>query len=113
LYLLLHKFYLFWFSYKYQEKEGKKVFFFPHSTKLEIIWTSVPAIVLAVLIVIGLKNWYAITGDAPKNALEVEVVGKQFNWIFRYKGADDVFGKKYYKIIDEANNPLGLNLGRQ
>lgn len=99
---------LFWFAFKYREQEGKKVFFFPHSTKLEIIWTSVPAIVLAVLIVIGLKNWYIMTGDAPKNALEVEVVGKQFNWIYRYKGADDVFGKKYYKVINEANNPLGL-----
>lgn len=105
---IITQFLLFWFAYKYQEKEGKKVFYFVHSTKLEILWTSVPAIVLAVLIVFGLKHWYAITGDAPKNALEVEVVGKQFSWIFRYKGKDNVFGKKYYKIIDEATNPLGL-----
>jgi len=105
---ILTQFLLFWFSYKYQEKEGKKVFYFAHSNKLEIIWTSVPAVVLAVLIVFGLKYWFEFTGDAPKNALEVEVTGKQFGWIYRYKGADGVFGKKYFKVIDDATNPLGL-----
>jgi cytochrome c oxidase subunit 2 len=101
---------LFWFAYKYQEREGQKVYYFPHSTKLELLWTSVPAIVLAVLVVIGLKNWYSFTGDAPKGAMEVEVTGKQFGWIYRYKGVDNEFGKKYYKNIDEATNPLGLLL---
>lgn len=99
---------LFWFAFKYQEKEGRKVFFFVHSNKLEAIWTVIPAIVLAVLVVIGLKNWYSFTGDAPKDAMEVEVIGKQFGWVFRYKGNDNEFGKKYYKVIDEATNPLGL-----
>jgi cytochrome c oxidase subunit 2 len=99
---------LFWFAYKYQEKEGQKVFYFAHSNKLEALWTVVPAIVLAVLVIIGLRNWYSFTGEAPKDALQVEVVGKQFGWIFRYQGKDNEFGKKYYKIIDEATNPLGL-----
>lgn len=99
---------LFWFAFKYQEKEGRKVFYFAHSNKLEALWTVVPAIVLAVLVIIGLRNWYSFTGDAPKDAMEVEVVGKQFGWIFRYKGNDKEFGKKYYKVIDEATNPLGL-----
>jgi cytochrome c oxidase subunit 2 len=38
----------------------------------------------------------------------VEVTGKQFGWIFRYPGHDGIFGKKYYKNIDAANNSLGL-----
>lgn len=102
------QFLLFWFAFKYQEKEGRKVFYFPHSTKLEMLWTSVPAIVLLVLVVFGLKNWSEFTGDAPKDAMEVEVVGKQFGWVFRYKGNDKVFGKKYFRNIDDATNPLGL-----
>ena len=39
---------LFWFSFKYQEKDNKKAFYFAHSTKLELVWTTIPAIVLAV-----------------------------------------------------------------
>lgn len=76
---------------------------------MEIVWTVVPAIALTVLVVIGLRNWFSFTGDAPKNAMEVEVTGKQFGWIFRYKGDDGVFGKKYFRMIDPATNSLGLN----
>lgn len=100
---------LFLFAYKYQEQENRKVFFFPHNNSLEVLWTAVPAVVLTVLVVIGLRNWFLFTGDAPKEAMTVEITGKQFNWIFRYPGKDGAFGKKYYKNIDDAgNNSLGL-----
>lgn len=99
---------LFWFAYKYQYKPNQRVYFFPHNNKLELIWTVVPAIALTVLIVIGLRNWFAITSAAPDNALQVEVTGKQFGWMFRYPGKDHIFGQKYYRVIDdENNNPLG------
>jgi len=99
---------LFWFSYKYQDKEERKVFYFPHNTNLELLWTVVPAIVLTVLVVIGLRNWFSFTSEAPKNAQVIEVTGKQFGWIFRYPGADNQLGKKYYRNIDNASNSLGL-----
>jgi cytochrome c oxidase subunit 2 len=99
---------LFWFSYKYQENKDRKVFFFPHNNTMEIVWTVVPAIVLSVLVVIGLRNWFIFTGDAPKNALVVEVTGRQFGWIYRYPGKDNEFGKRYFRNIDPSNNNLGL-----
>jgi cytochrome c oxidase subunit 2 len=99
---------LFWFAFKYQENDNRKAFFFAHSTKLELIWTAIPAITLTVLVVFGLRNWFFFTGEAPKNAMVVEVTGKQFGWIFRYPGKDAVFGKKYYKNIDPAVNSVGI-----
>ena len=99
---------LFWFAYKYQENPERKVFYFPHNTNLELLWTVVPAIVLTVLVVIGLRNWFSFTGEAPKDAQVIEVTGKQFGWIFRYPGIDNELGKKYYKNIDNASNSLGL-----
>lgn len=99
---------LFWFAYKYQEKEGRKVYFFPHNNKLELIWTVIPAIVLTVLVGFGLYYWYEITGEAPENAQIVEVTGSQFKWEFRYPGVDNKLGKKYYKEINPSkNNSLG------
>src|ERR1700704_1836274 len=99
---------LFWFAFKYQESETRKAFYFPHNNKLEVLWTVVPAIFLTVLVGYGLYYWFKITGEAPKNALQVEVIGSQFKWEFRYPGRDGVFGKKYYKEISyEKNNPLG------
>ncbi len=99
---------LFWFAFKYQEKDSRKVFYFPHNNKLEVIWTIVPAIVLTVLVVIGLRNWFLFTGEPPKEAMQVEITGKQFGWTYRYPGKDGAFGKKYYKNIDNATNELGL-----
>ncbi len=99
---------LFWFAYKYQEKQGRKVYFFPHNNRLELIWTVIPAIILTVLVGFGLFYWYEITGEAPQDARVVEVTGKQYGWEFRYPGADGKLGKKYYKNINEQkNNPLG------
>lgn len=99
---------LFWFSYKYQESDNRKAYYFAHSTKLELIWTTIPAIVLCVLVVFGLRAWFKITGDAPKDALVVEVTGHQFGWEFRYPGSDKVLGKKNYRLTKGANS-LGVD----
>jgi cytochrome c oxidase subunit 2 len=99
---------LFWFAYKYQESDNRKPYFYPHNNKLEVLWTAVPAIVLTVMVGFGLYYWFRITGEAPANAMQVEVTGSQFKWEFRYPGKDKVLGKKYFKRINEgANNPLG------
>lgn len=100
---------LFWFAFKYQHNEKRTAFFYPHNNKLEIIWTTVPAITLCVLVGFGLFYWFRMTGDAPANAMQVEITGKQFGWIYRYPGKDGVFGKKYFRNINEAKgNQLGM-----
>jgi cytochrome c oxidase subunit 2 len=100
---------LFWFAFKYQYSEKRKPYYYPHNNKLEVIWTVIPAIFLTVLVGFGLYYWFKITGDPPKNAMQVEITGKQFNWIGRYAGKDKIFGKKYFRnISDENNNPLGI-----
>jgi len=99
---------LFWFSYKYQESDTRKAFFYPHNNKLELIWTVIPAITLTVLVGFGIFYWYKITGKAPANAMIVEVTGKQFGWEFRYPGKDGILGKKYFKnVSSEKSNPAG------
>lgn len=101
---------LFWFSFRYQHSDKRKALYFAHSNKLELIWTSIPAIVLTVLVVYGLKYWFKFTADAPKNSQVVEITGHQFGWEMRYAGKDGVFGRKNYKLTDAAkNNPLGVD----
>lgn len=99
---------LFWFSFKYQHSDNKKAYYYPHNNKLEVIWTVIPAITLTVLVGFGIFYWFKITGEAPKEAMQVEIVGSQFKWEYRYPGDDEILGKKYYKeISDEKSNPLG------
>ncbi|HXP50441.1 MAG TPA: cytochrome c oxidase subunit II, partial [Bacteroidia bacterium] len=85
-----------------------KAYYFAHSNKLEFIWTIFPAFFLTVLVVFGLKYWFKMTGEAPADAIQVEVTGHQFGWEFRYPGADGIFGKKNFKLTS-GTNPLGVD----
>ncbi|WP_233219266.1 cytochrome c oxidase subunit II [Adhaeribacter arboris] len=103
---------LFYYSYRYQYKEEKRAYFFPHNNKLEIIWTMIPAVVMALLVFKGWKTWTKITDPAPKEAMVVEIVGKQFNWIARYPGTDNALGNVRTNLID-ATNELGIDFSDQ
>ena len=94
---------LFVFAWKYVRKPGVKAYFYPHDNKLELIWTVVPAIVLAVIIILGLKTWNGITGESTKEAIRIELFSKQFDWTARYSGEDNVLGKFDYKLTTQEN----------
>lgn len=98
---------LFYFSYKYVKKPGVPAYYYPHNNKLELLWTVVPACVLAVIIILGLKSWNELTSHAGKDAKVVELYSKQFDWTARYAGKNNKLGKFDYKLTTD-NNELGL-----
>jgi cytochrome c oxidase subunit 2 len=98
---------LFFFTYKYVRKPGVKAFYYPHNNKLEMLWTVVPAIVLAVIIILGLKTWNDLVAPTGKEAIRVELFSKQFDWTARYAGQDNTLGKYDYKLTTD-NNELAL-----
>ena len=98
------------FVFKYQHKEGRKAKFYPDNHYLELAWTVIPAIVLAILIFTGLRAWNDITSPASADAEIIEVIGQQFAWTARYPGnKDNALGSYNYKLID-AVNEFGLDL---
>jgi cytochrome c oxidase subunit 2 len=100
---------LFTFASKYYKKnDGRKAEYFLHSNKLELLWTSVPAVVLAIIIIYGLTTWNNITSPASEEALNIELYAKQFDWTARYSGNDNVLGKANFRYI-EGPNALGLD----
>ena len=100
---------LFVYAYKYQHKENHRAYFFAHNNTIEVVWTIIPAIVMAALIFAGWKAWTRITGPAPKDSVVVELMGKQFNWLVRYPGRDLKLGVINYRLID-AVNEFGFDL---
>jgi cytochrome c oxidase subunit II len=101
---------MFWFLYKYQYKEGRKAAFFPDNHYLELTWTIIPAIVLAVLVFTGLRAWNDITAPASKDAEVIELVAQQFAWTARYPGNDNQLGSVNFQLIDNVGNEFGLDL---
>lgn len=107
---VLVNFLLFYFSFAYQYREDRKAVFYPDNHKLELLWTVIPALVMTVLVFFGWKTWSDIQADAPKDAVVLEITGKQFNWIVRYPGADGVLGGYNFRKID-AVNEVGIDFG--
>lgn len=100
---------LFYFAYKYRGKKSNKATYYEHNDKLEFIWTIVPALALAVLIIYGLTTWSNVmkptSDDEP---IVVELYAKQFGWTARYAGADNTLGYANVRLIEGANT-LGVD----
>lgn len=77
------------------------------SHTLEIWWTVVPTILVAILAVMSVQVWAKVqfgTGSAP--ALTVEVIGHQFNYEFRYPG----LAQSYYSTTEPMHLPVGRSV---
>lgn len=105
------QFLLHYFAFKYKGEKGKKALFFADNNKLEFIWTIIPVIVLAGLILYGLNTWISITSiDETEDPLVIELYAQQFNWKARYAGKDNTLGKANVRLIDiDRANILGLD----
>ena len=101
---------LFYFAWKYVYDKNRKAQFFAHSNKLEMLWTTIPALVLLILILYGLSIWNELMTPLSEddNPVEIELYARQFDWTARYPGEDGQFGNSSVKFI-EGVNMLGLD----
>ena len=105
------QFLLHYFAFKYKGEEGRKALYFADNDRLELIWTIIPVIVLAGLIIYGLFTWSDIMNiDQDDDTIVVELYAQQFNWKARYAGEDNVLGEANVRLINLDNaNILGLD----
>ena len=103
--VLLH-----YFAFKYRGKKDQKALYFADNNKLEAIWSVIPAVVLAGLILYGLYAWTNIMFvDEDEDTVVIELYAQQFNWKARYSGNDNVLGKANVRFIEGANS-VGVDL---
>ncbi len=98
---------LFYFPFKYYRRKGTKAYYFTHDNKLEFIWTIVPSVTLAGIIIFGLITWNKIQKTEDENPLRIELYAKQFDWTARYTGSDNEMGNANYLLVS-GSNPLGI-----
>ncbi|MAZ23292.1 MAG: cytochrome C oxidase subunit II [Euryarchaeota archaeon] len=104
--------FLYYFSFKYRGNKKRKAFFFPDSNLLEGVWTVIPAIALAGIILYGLMTWTEImTIEENDEALIVEIYAQQFNWKARYAGKDGVLGDANVRFLQDfgGKNLVGID----
>lgn len=90
---------------------GKQVQYSHGNNKLEVLWTSAAAVLFVGLVLMGTRIWAGVHFEkAPADSIEIQLLGKQFAWAFRYPGPDGKFGKTDIKLINDANgNPFGID----
>lgn len=69
---------------RYRARPGGEARHVHGSTALEIAWTLAPAVVLVFIAVPTMQTIFRVDGRVPEGALEVEVVGHQWWWEFKY-----------------------------
>jgi cytochrome c oxidase subunit 2 len=81
------------FVWKYRGDASTRADYSHGNLKLEIIWTTLTAILFIGLNLAGSPIWAAERfRPAAESATRVEVTGMQFAWYFRYPGPDGKFG---------------------
>jgi cytochrome c oxidase subunit 2 len=91
-----------------------------HSTKMEVIWTIIPVIILIYLTAPAVKLLIKME-DASNSELSIQVTGSQWKWHYKYLGKDiefysnlkkhDVTDEKYLLDVDnELVIPAGVKV---
>ena len=100
---------LHYFAFIYRGNKTRRAIFYADNDKLEFIWTIIPVITLAGLIIYGLFTWTDIMNvDRDDDPLIVEIYAKQFSWNARYGGNDNTLGDANVRLI-EGVNILGVD----
>ena len=92
---------------KFRHKKDSRAHYEPENKKLELWLIGITTIGVAAMLAPGLFVWAKFV-DVPEEAIEVEVLGRQWGWSFRYPGNDGQFGDTDVKHMS-ASNPFGLN----
>jgi cytochrome c oxidase subunit 2 len=89
---------------KFNRKKGKEPMQFSGSTKLEILWTVIPLIIVLMMFHIGWKG-FSLMRKVPKGAMEITAKGRIWKWEFDYGN-----GKTSDTLVVPVNKPVKLNL---
>ncbi|MDR7482530.1 MAG: cytochrome c oxidase subunit II [Armatimonadota bacterium] len=108
IFILVHAFlgYLVW---RHGARGDERAAHWHEHRRLELTYTIVPAVGLAVMVSMSAVVWSRIHSAPPADAMVVEVRGEQFAWMARYPGPDGTFGRTDPRLIDLRRNPFGLD----
>jgi cytochrome c oxidase subunit 2 len=88
------------FAIKYRYDPNRRATYTHGNTTLEIIWTVIPAVMLAALALMSRTTWAEIKWRQPPSDFTVMVTAKQFNWEIAYPGPDGKFDTEDDVVMD-------------
>jgi cytochrome c oxidase subunit 2 len=95
--------------FRYRYRKGGRAQYEPENKKLEWWLFGLTAVGVAAMLAPGLFVWAKFV-DVPKDAAEVEALGQQWHWMYRFPGKDGKLGTVNAQHVS-ADNPFGMNPG--
>jgi cytochrome c oxidase subunit 2 len=92
---------------RFYHQKGEKAAYEPENKKLEWWLTIGTGVGVAAMLAPGLFVWNDFV-RVPKEATEIEVVARQWQWSYRLPGKDGRLGTSDVRKVS-ADNPMGLN----
>jgi cytochrome c oxidase subunit 2 len=82
------------FLVKYRHKEGRKAEHIHGSNRAEVVWTTIPFVIVMSLAFYSKGLWDEIRDPdlIPADAYQINLMARQFEWNATYSGADGQFG---------------------
>ena len=103
------------FLIKYRYEPGRHPKFIHGNTRLEMVWTLVPTVILALIAAFSQATWSTVKYHPPigegEEVVRMEVIGKQFQWYFHYPGADGKLGPRRQELIDKTSSDPDVLIG--
>lgn len=117
---------MFYSMYHHRKSKGAVAAHFHESTKVEVIWTVIPIIILVLMAIPATKTLVAME-DTSQSDLTVKITGSQWKWHYSYFGEDveffsllatsqkeiDGIEEKGAHYLLEVDNPLVLPINRK
>jgi cytochrome c oxidase subunit 2 len=88
------------FTIAFRDRPGREAKQIHGNTRLEVIWTLIPVIIVVIIAVPTFDTLFAIAEEPPEDAIEVEVIGHQWWFEFRYPEYDII-------TANELHLPVG------
>ncbi|HKZ74122.1 MAG TPA: c-type cytochrome [Steroidobacteraceae bacterium] len=92
---------------RYRHNPQRRSRYEPENKRLEAWLTGLTTVGIAALLTPGLFVWATFV-TVPEGAHEIEVVGQQWHWSFRFPGRDGRFGRVHTRLIGNEN-PFGMD----
>ncbi|AUW06574.1 cytochrome c oxidase subunit II [Vibrio campbellii] len=117
---------MFYSIFRHRKSKGAVAANFHESTKVEIIWTIIPVIILIAMAIPATKTLVAME-DTSQSDLTIKITGSQWKWHYSYFGEDveffsllatsqkeiDGIEAKGAHYLLEVDNPLVLPINRK
>ncbi|WP_417801481.1 cytochrome c oxidase subunit II [Vibrio europaeus] len=117
---------MFYSMYHHRKSKGAVAAHFHESTKVEVVWTVIPIIILVLMAIPATKTLVAME-DTSQSDLTIKITGSQWKWHYSYFGEDveffsllatsqkaiDGIEEKGAHYLLEVDNPLVLPINRK